>query len=101
MHCFGMVLDGRAQATGVRRPGEDASLLLVLNGHDDVVEFVLPQVNGGSEWTLLVDTSLADDADKGRFPAGTAYKVTGRSLLFLVLERAPAGAGEGHGAPAA
>jgi glycogen operon protein len=101
MHCFGMVLDGRAQATGVRRPGEDASLLLVLNGHDDVVEFVLPQVNGGSEWTLLVDTSLADDADKGRFPAGTAYKVTGRSLLFLVLERAPADAGEGHGAPAA
>ncbi len=41
--CFGMLLDGRAQATGIRRPATDATLLLVLNAHHDVVGFTLPQ----------------------------------------------------------
>jgi isoamylase len=85
MHCFGMVLDGRAQATGIRRRGEDASLLLVFNAHDDVVEFTLPKPAGGGEWRLLVDTNLADDAEKGVFRPGGRYKVTGRSFLLFVL----------------
>jgi glycogen operon protein len=83
MHCFGMLLDGRAQATGIRQPGEDASLLLVLNAHDDVVEFVLPESAVGSDWELLVDTNLADDGEKGKFAAGHTYSVTGRSLLLF------------------
>ena len=29
--CFGMLLDGRAQVTGIRQRGEDATLLMVLN----------------------------------------------------------------------
>jgi glycogen operon protein len=85
MHCFGMLLDGRAQATGIRKPGEDTSLLLVLNAHDDVVEFVLPESTGGSEWTLLLDTNLADLEENVTFPAGKAYIVTGRSLLLFKL----------------
>ena len=85
MHCFGMLLDGRAQATGIRRPGEDASLLMVLNAHDDVVDFVLPQVAGGGEWKLLVDTNLADDAEKAAFRPTEDYEVTGRSLLLFAL----------------
>jgi len=85
MHCFGMLLDGRAQATGIRRPGEDPSLLLVLNAHDDVVEFALPQTAGGDTWELLLDTNLAENAEKGRFHTGESYSTTGRSLLFFVL----------------
>jgi isoamylase len=85
MRCFGMLLDGRAQATGIRRPGEDASLLMVFNAHDDVVEFTLPKPAGGGEWQLLLDTNLADGAEKGVFRPGAKYKVTGRSLLLFVL----------------
>jgi glycogen operon protein len=85
MHCFGMLLDGRAQATGIRRPGEDPSLLLVLNAHDDVVEFALPQTAGGDTWELLLDTNLAENAEKGKFRTGETYSTTGRSLLFFVL----------------
>jgi glycogen operon protein len=81
-----MILDGRAQATGIRRPGEDASLLLVLNAHDDVVEFVLPETAGGEAWVLLVDTNLGEDAEKGMFRAGDEYAVTSRSLLLFVSE---------------
>ena len=42
--CFGMLLDGRAQETGIRRRGSDATLLLVVNAHFDVVNFTLPEV---------------------------------------------------------
>ena len=41
MECFGMLMDGRAQATGIRKRGEDATLLMVLNGYHDLVEFTL------------------------------------------------------------
>src|SRR5207237_9888308 len=33
MRCFGMVIDGRAQPTGIRRRGAAATLLLVFNAH--------------------------------------------------------------------
>ncbi len=59
MHCFGMLMDGWAQPTGIRRRGEDATLLLVLNAHHDLVEFSLRETVGGREWLLLVDTNLA------------------------------------------
>ncbi|HEV7913476.1 MAG TPA: glycogen debranching protein GlgX, partial [Albitalea sp.] len=35
--CMGMLLDGRAQPTGIRRRGTDATLLLVVNAYHDVV----------------------------------------------------------------
>jgi isoamylase len=48
MRCFGMLLDGRAQATGIMRPASDATLLLVVNAHHDVVVFTLPEVAGAN-----------------------------------------------------
>jgi glycogen operon protein len=56
--CFGVVLDGRAQPTGIRRRGADATLLLLLNSHHDVVEFTLPAVPEGDSWLRLIDTNV-------------------------------------------
>ena len=58
---------------------------MVLNAHDDVVEFALPQTAGGDTWELLLDTNLAENAEKGRFRTGESYSTTGRSLLVFVL----------------
>jgi isoamylase len=55
--CFGMLLDGRAQETGVKRRGDDATLLLVYNSHFDVVNFTLPSVAEGLSWEAVVDTN--------------------------------------------
>jgi isoamylase len=55
MRCFGMLLDGRAQATGIRRSSMDATLLLIINGHSDLVKFTLPECYGGMQWSLLVE----------------------------------------------
>ncbi len=85
MACFGMLLDGRAQATGIRKSSKDATLLLVINSHSDLVKFTLPECYGGMQWSLLVDTNIADSSEKGTFDPGDKYDVTARSLLLFVL----------------
>ena len=83
--CFGVLLDGRAQATGIRRPAADATLLQVLNAHHDVVEFELPEPPAGQRWLLLVDTNRPELEEPEPFEFGHPYMVTGRSLLLFVL----------------
>jgi glycogen operon protein len=85
MRCSGMLLNGRAQATGIRRPGEDSTLLALFNAHDDAVEFTLPEYTGEGAWQLLVDTNLDDGAENRAFPPRTRYRVTERSFLLLML----------------
>jgi glycogen operon protein len=84
--CFGMLLDGRAQSGGIRRPGTDATMLLVLNAHHDVVNFTLPEAPGGQRWLCVIDTNLPTRDDLGPFEFGSDYMVTGRSFLVFLLQ---------------
>ena len=88
MRCFGMLLDGRAQVTGIRQRGRQATLLIVINDHHDLVEFTLPECPGGDTWSLLIDTNITDNSEQGSFKIGDAYGVTARSLLLFALEAA-------------
>ena len=72
--------------------GEDATLLMVLNAYHDLVGFTLPETAGGSNWSLLIDTNLDEDAELGSFATGDSYGVTGRSLLLFALEPGEAAA---------
>jgi len=81
--CFGMLIDGRAQPTGIKKRGSDATILLVFNAHHEVVTFTLPESAGGAKWSLLVDTNLPNRDDGARFEAGNTYDVTARSLLVF------------------
>ncbi|HSN19997.1 MAG TPA: glycogen debranching protein GlgX [Usitatibacter sp.] len=84
--CFGMLLDGRARETGIRRRGELATLLIVFNAWQDVVKFRLPAANGGGAWLLRMDTNMpAEPPPDARFVAGHEYEVTARSLLLFQL----------------
>jgi glycogen operon protein len=85
MRCFGMLLDGRARETGIRRRGELATLLIVFNSWQDVVNFKLPAANGGSGWTSVLDTNLAQTGEHADFDVGHEYAVTGRSLVVFQL----------------
>jgi glycogen operon protein len=84
--CMGMLLDGRAQPTGIRRRGSDATLLLIVNSHHDVVRFKLPEVAGGEIWDALIDTNRPDVTRPAAIRTGAEYEVTGRSLLLLELK---------------
>jgi glycogen operon protein len=88
MRCFGMLLDGRSPVSGVKQRGTEATLLMIINGHHDLVEFTLPESNGGSSWALLIDTNIEDmcaQPQKEQFNIGDTYQVTARSLLLFQL----------------
>jgi glycogen operon protein len=85
--CLGMLMDGRAQETGIRRRGSEATLLLVLNSHHEGVNFTLPEVPEGVNWTSLIDTNQPEIKGKDTFEFGTEYTVTPRSLLLFELQK--------------
>jgi isoamylase len=85
--CLGMLMDGRAQESGIRRPGADATLLLIVNSHHDVVNFILPEVPEGNHWNCLVDTNRPELHGEERSDFGSEFMVTGRSLLLFELHR--------------
>jgi isoamylase len=81
---LGVLLDGRAQATGIRKRGHDVTVLLLLNAYHEPVEFTLPAGQGGSAWDRLVDTN-EPEAEQTRFTFKKKYLVTGRSLVLFQL----------------
>jgi glycogen operon protein len=86
MLCFGMLIDGRAQPTGIRQRGQDATILIIFNGYHDVVKFTLPGNTDAAHWRLLIDTNQPDDeTEHPSFGAGDTYDVTGRSLLMFSM----------------
>jgi glycogen operon protein len=80
--CLGMLMDGRAQPTGIHRRGHDATLLIVFNAHHDLVQFTLPPCFEARGWTRLLDTN-DPDLPAAEFDIGAVYDVTGRSLLLF------------------
>ena len=85
MRCFGVVFDGRAQTSGLRKPASDATVLLVVNAHHDVVDFTLPEIPGSDQWSCLIDTNAPIREELPDFESGDVYQVTGRSLLLFAL----------------
>ncbi|MBD1554006.1 glycogen debranching protein GlgX [Pseudomonas typographi] len=82
-----MVLDGRAQPTGIRKRGDDATLMVIVNAHHDVVNFTLPEVPDGDHWVCLLDTNRTDADTSEQLAFGQEFMVTGRSFLLFELRR--------------
>jgi isoamylase len=84
MRCFGMLIDGRAQPTGIKKRGDDATMLLVFNGAADGVNFTIPECPGGIAWKLIIDTNQAE-VPEASFKTAEVYTATGRSVLVFSL----------------
>lgn len=82
-----MLLDGRAQPTGIRKRGDDATLLIIVNAHHDVVNFRLPEVPQGKHWVCLVDTNRPDLNEHEAIAFVNEFMVTGRSFLLFEAHR--------------
>ncbi|MBL4834024.1 MAG: glycogen debranching protein GlgX [Pseudomonas sp.] len=85
--CLGMLMDGRARPTGIRRSGHDATLLLLLNAHHDVVGFHLPEVVQGTWWHCLLDTNRPRLRAGERHELGSEFLVNERSLMLFELQK--------------
>jgi isoamylase len=87
--CFGVILDGRAPVSGVRRKGSDVTLLLIASAHSEMIKFKLPPGTGGRGWERLLDTSssgLTADPTPTPLPCGTIAEVAAHSIsLFKLL----------------
>ena len=86
LRCFGMLLDGRGQATGIKRRGSDVTLLMVFNAHHETVEFTMPPCYEAEGWKRLFDTT-DPKLEASQFDIGAVYEVTARSMLLF--ERVP------------
>ncbi len=83
--CFGILLDSRASKHLTNIKHKPDVLLLITNAHYDVVEFILPEVTGGAEWVLKIDTNQTAETEESPFDQKAVYTVTGRSLLMFSL----------------
>ena len=89
--CLGMLLNGRAQPSGILRPGNDASLLVIVNAYHDPRTFTLPAVPDGNHWRCLLNTARPAEGKARRLAFGSKLKVSGRSLVLLELHAAEDG----------
>jgi len=76
---FAMLIDGRAQPTGIRRKGIDRTLLVMINAHHESVPFMLPSIPGGDRWRLLIDTNQPLWARRRQLNSEAAVDISGRS----------------------
>jgi isoamylase len=83
MRCLGMLIDGRAQTSGIKRRASDVTLLIVVNAYYDRVKFTLPEFVGGDQWLTFIDTNDPEYSETSTLKTGDEYEVTGRSLLLL------------------
>ncbi len=88
--CFGMLIDGRCQPTGLRRRGSDATLLIVLNSFHEPVPFAIPNTIGSEHWSMLLDTSNGSTIQAKSFKSGDKYEAAPRSLQLFALQPDPA-----------
>ncbi len=86
LHCFGMLLDGRAPASAIPQRGHEATLLLMFNANPVDTDCHLPTCNGGGNWRLIVDTAKDEITNSILGPPGTKCPVGARSVAVFVLE---------------
>ncbi|VVB48913.1 Glycogen operon protein GlgX [Beijerinckiaceae bacterium RH CH11] len=85
-HSLAVLLDGRAQPTGIKKRGSDTTLLLCFNAYHDVVRFKLIKMAGAEKWVRLLDTNQPEAEEGTSFKPGQDYDVTGRSVVIFRLQ---------------
>jgi len=83
MRCFGMLIDGRAQTSGIKRRASDVTLLIAVNAYHEAVKFGMPKFAGGDRWLLFIDTDEPDRSETVTLKTGQKRKITGRSMLLF------------------
>jgi isoamylase len=86
LHSIGMLVDGRAQPTGIRERGSDATVLLLFNGHHEPVGFTLPPTIDGDAWHLLTTTGNRDKT-KNTYVSKEVLELAERSLAAFVMKQ--------------
>jgi glycogen operon protein len=84
LRCFGMLLDGRAQPTGLRERGSEATLLLIFNGSAESGKFVMPAVVEATGWRWILDTTETAQTHRTCQP-GEAVELIDRTVSLYSM----------------
>jgi isoamylase len=84
LRCFGMLLDGRAQSTGLRERGSEATLLLIFNGSAEAGKFVMPEVAEATGWRWMLDTTETAQTDR-TFQPGEVLELIDRTVSLYSM----------------
>jgi isoamylase len=76
--------DSNADCIGLKLKTAEEEAILIFNAHDGKVPFVVPEKDGGGEWSVLVDTDQPDAEPRPQQGGGDPIEVAGRSLLLLM-----------------
>ena len=87
LRCFGMLLDGRAPSSGIRRPGHEATILIVINGDPDHACCFFPKCYGGGGWRMVINTNESEAPMPDAFRPGEKCEIAGRSAAVFLLQR--------------
>ncbi len=75
---------GEYHLTAEGEPQPDDSFLVILSAHTDAIEWTLPSLAAGRQWTLAIDTDRDDPlGGADAFKDGSVYPVQPRSLVVL------------------
>ena len=91
LHCIGVIFDGRAQTTGLREKGSDATVLLLCSAHHEKIGFTMPATIEGDEWRLLLDTSKNLRTARKVLRPGETRLMADHSMVAYVMQRAKEG----------
>jgi isoamylase len=81
-----MLLDGRAQPSGIVRYGALSTVLLLFNASSEDVIFHLPKVAYGSGWQHILDTFNPENYQEKCFQFGKRYCCPAHSLTLFELK---------------
>ena len=84
LRCFGMLLDGRAQPTGLHERGSEATLLLIFNGSAEAGKFVMPEVVEATGWRWMLDTTESAQMDR-TFQPGEVVELIDRTVSLYSM----------------
>jgi glycogen operon protein len=84
LRCIGMLIDGRAQSTGIRERGSDSTVLLLFNGHHEAVHFVMPPAIEREGWRQRLNTAAEPQTDR-LFKPGETLEAADRSVTVFEM----------------
>ncbi len=91
--CLSYRLSGEAGTSHLTPSGEpefDDSFLVILNAHDELIRYSLPQTSPAGPWVRVVDTGNECGVGDGScFEAGSVYPVEPRSFVLLQCRSRP------------
>jgi glycogen operon protein len=92
IHYLSFLVRGEAGEYHLMAKGEpqpDDSFFVILNAHYESIDWMLPSIDAGTRWRLLIDTESDDNVAGALHEDGNIYPAAARSLVVFIRDQDP------------